>query len=489
MLALLGMSIVFGEGKAVDIGNRKQLFIDDRLIAESSGLTFEVHSPVKQGAILKPELPSEAGRIGPYGSVVRNGDDLLMWYWAMERREGGKGRRSLALARSTDGYRWERPVLDLVERGGSKENNVVPAAGDTVSLNPNGPDEERFVLLRPQSFNDPERGGLYLSFSADGIHWKKDQTRLFPFLPDTQNQVQYDRRLGKWVAYLRVWDPDRRVGRVEIDDVKKPWPYDKTAKTHFIWGKDHPPVPRDEIPTVFATDDLDPKDSDVYTPVVVEYPWAQDVYLMFPSLYQHFPEPKQGGKYANDGLLDIHLAVSRDGIAWHRPSRRPYMPLGRLDEPDSKRLYMFAGMLRTGDTIHHYYGGSQLTHGEYAGDKSLHGTGSVCHATQRLDGFVSVHAGVEGGRLLTHPLIFDGVRLELNLAAAATGSCRVEIRDADGKPIPGFGLDDCDIIRGNAVAWTVTWKGKHDVMALAGSPIQLVIELTNADLYALQFRR
>ena len=472
----------------MDIGDRKQLFIDDRLIGQRHGLTFEMHPPVKHGAVIVPELPSEAGRVGPYGSVVRDGDRLMMWYWAMERRDTQKGRRALCLALSEDGHQWEKPMLGLVERGGSKENNAVPANGDTVSINPNGEAKERFVLLRAEGFGGADKGGLYLSFSGDGIHWRQHKPRLLPLLPDTQNQVQYDRRLGRWVAYVRLWDPDRRVGRIVIDDLKAPWPYDKSATPHYIWGKDHPPVPKREIPTVFATDELDPDDCDVYTPVVVEYPWADDVYLMFPSLYQHFPGPNDGGLYPNDGLLDIHLAVSRDAEHWARPSRRPYLGLGREDEPDSKRLYMFAGMVRTGDTIHHYYGGSQLTHGHYSAVKSLHGTGSVCHATQRLDGFVSLQAGARRGELATAPLVFQGARLELNVATASTGLCRVEIQDDAGHPVDGYALADCHPIRGNSVSHVASWGGKSDVSALAGKSIRLRIELANADLYALQFR-
>ena len=487
--ALVGLSgLAWAQNEAMEIGNRKQLFIDDTLIAEVAGLVFHVHPPVKHGAVILPELPPENGRVGPYGSVLNHHGRLMMWYWAMERRDTEKGRRSMALAYSSDGYAWTKPELNVQERGGSKANNAVSAVGDTVALNPGGPEAEHFVLLQSLYWEDPDRGGMYLSFSADGIHWKPQGERLFPFSPDTQNVLLHDDRIGKWVAYLRLWDPDRRVGRVELDGLTEPWPYDGSKKPHFIWGEEHPPVPRWEIPTVFATDEGDPADSDVYTPIVVKYPWAEDVYLMFPSLYQHFPGPKEGGKYPNDGLLDIHLAVSRDGAAWHRPSRRPYLGLGEAREPDSKRLYMLAGMVRTEDTIHHYYSGYQSTHGEYASEPERHHDGSICHATQRLDGFVSLRAGAETGRFLTRPLVFDGSRLELNLTTAATGLCRVGLCDEGGAPFAGYALEDCETIRGNSVAWGVHWREHEDVSALVGKAIRLQVELTLGDLYALRFR-
>jgi hypothetical protein len=57
--------------------------------------------------------------------------------------------------------------------------------------------------------------------------------------------------------------------------------------------------------------------------------------------------------------------------------------------------------------------------------------------TLRLDGFASVHAPYKGGELLTRPLRFTGKELEINYATSATGSLRVEVQGAAGKPIPG----------------------------------------------------
>ena len=105
----------------------------------------------------------------------------------------------------------------------------------------------------------------------------------------------------------------------------------------------------------------------------------------------------------------------------------------------------------------------------------------------RMDGFASVHASLHGGELLTKPLLFSGDRLEINFATAAGGSLRVEIQDADGKPIPGFTLADCNRQYGDQLDRVVLWKSEHDVGQLAGKPVRLRIELKDADLYSFQF--
>ena len=72
--------------------------------------------------------------------------------------------------------------------------------------------------------------------------------------------------------------------------------------------------------------------------------------------------------------------------------------------------------------------------------------------TLRLDGFASIHAPIAGGELITPPVIFKGSRLSMNFATSAFGSLRVEIQDADGKPIPGFALADSIELYGDTVA-------------------------------------
>jgi hypothetical protein len=108
--------------------------------------------------------------------------------------------------------------------------------------------------------------------------------------------------------------------------------------------------------------------------------------------------------------------------------------------------------------------------------------------TIRVDGFVSVAAKMDGGELLTHPVVFDGGRLVLNFSSSAAGDIRVEMQDANGHALDGFGLHDCDAIYGDDLARTVSWNGADDVSTLSGQPVRLRFALRDADLYSMQFK-
>ena len=124
----------------------------------------------------------------------------------------------------------------------------------------------------------------------------------------------------------------------------------------------------------------------------------------------------------------------------------------------------------------------------YATEGEWHGKGnSLRRYTLRLDGFVSINAPLSGGELLTKPLTFTGNSLSLNFATSAAGDIRVEIQDAAGAPLPGFTLDDSELLFGDSLDRTVTWKNGGDVSRLAGRPIRLRFVLRDADLFSLKF--
>ena len=152
---------------------------------------------------------------------------------------------------------------------------------------------------------------------------------------------------------------------------------------------------------------------------------------------------------------------------------------------------MAPGMVRRGNYLYQYYYSSGHTHdsafvrAEY--EHSAPRMGGIGVVRQRLDGFVSADADHLGGWLETPPVVFQGNRIRLNVDTGAMGTAFVELRDAAGKPLPGFTLQDCEEIGGNYIDQAVYWKGKPDVSTLAGKPVRLYFKLTRAKLYAFEF--
>jgi hypothetical protein len=114
--------------------------------------------------------------------------------------------------------------------------------------------------------------------------------------------------------------------------------------------------------------------------------------------------------------------------------------------------------------------------------------GQPTHHLQRLtlrtDGFVSVNAPYAGGEMTTKPLNFTGDRLVVNFATSAAGDIRVELLDAQGKAIPGYSVEEADLIVGDEIERTVSWKGKSE---LPQGPLRLHFVMKDADLYSIRF--
>ncbi|UCH36305.1 MAG: hypothetical protein JSV65_08105 [Armatimonadota bacterium] len=463
----LAASAGIGEASPVNIGSGKQLFIDDALIASSQGMTLAMNPPRKTGErCIVPDRPWEGYGVCAYNAVVEDEGIYKMWYDAIDN-DGG---RWLCYATSTDGIRWDKPALGIVDFRGSNDNNIVfPPEKRThepgcvfVDTNPKCPPSARYKMVC--SYDGPGGFGTYVGESPDGLHWRLLSDKPSFRGSDTGNVAFWDDRIGRYVAYIRTWTPMRMVGRCEFDDL-------------VDFGKEE---------VVFGYDEQDPPDIDFYTNAAIKYPFAESVYLIFPSAYFHYPEPPVG-KFSNDGPLDIRFAVSRDGVNFTRPDRSPYIGLGTKGSFDDSAMYMTTGLIRSGGEIWQYYIGYDFTHGAYhvATDRFK---GAISRVVQRLDGYVSADAAYGGGELTTVPIIFAGKQLELNVDTGVAGSAQVEILDGEGTPVPGFALADADVIKGNYIARTVTWQGSDDVSALAGKPVQLHFVMRDAKLYAFQFQ-
>ena len=469
----------------IDVGTRKQLLIDNRFIAKSQGVSLRMNPPRKMGAVLEADRPWEAGWVGAYHGVAEDDGIYKMWYNATS--ENGRNGR-LCYATSSDGVHWEKPSLDLVELAGSRDNNLVlgKSAEGAVYLDPIAPPEARFKLLVWRSvLGTSNHDGMLLVTSPDGLHWTKEYPVL-PAVSDTQSEVFWDDRINKYVSYLRAYPPhdlQRAMVRCEIpkQDILKPWPYSSATEPVVI--STIPRISTENLPLVIARDEKDPRHSSVYTPGVHKYPWAENAYFAFPSFFRHtVPDEAKPGDVPDSGVLQTQLLVSRNGISWARPDRRPYVPLGLVGEPDSHGIYMGMGMLRRGNWLYMYYGGFASGHEDPVYDDS-----ALMLVTQRLDGFLSVEALWDGGEFTTPPLNVEGRRLQVNIETSVLGSLHVEVQDSAGSSIDGYTANDCDTIITNDVARTVTWRGKEDLPVNISDPVRLRFALRNAKLYAFQF--
>ncbi len=110
---------------------------------------------------------------------------------------------------------------------------------------------------------------------------------------------------------------------------------------------------------------------------------------------------------------------------------------------------------------------------------------SVQHSLQQFD---ATNGGFGGAPKFPHPMQFEGSELELNYSTWAVGSVRVEIQDADGNALPGYGLEDCPKKFGDEIEGIMTWNGGAGLGDLAGTPVRLRVALKDADLYAFRFR-
>ncbi len=106
-------------------------------------------------------------------------------------------------------------------------------------------------------------------------------------------------------------------------------------------------------------------------------------------------------------------------------------------------------------------------------------------ATLPVDGFVSLRAGVEVGTLTMKTIGLPGGALFVN--AEVKGSLRVEIRDADGHPLPGFSLGDCLPILSGGRSQAIRWVPGPGLDTLRGKAAKIHFELRQGDLYAFWF--
>ncbi|MBS3777522.1 MAG: hypothetical protein KGY70_20180 [Bacteroidales bacterium] len=452
-ICIAGLQV--SDQKTIHIGNRRELFVDDYLIDKMNGAELRLHHPTPREVCLVTDEPWEGNTCG-YFTIFQD-DSLYRMYYRGSHSGEPEHREVTCYAESKDGIHWKKPNLGLHEFNGSKANNIIWDSLGTHNFtpfkdqNPDAKPEAKYKALA----RGKEEGqhGLFAFQSPDGIHWSlmSDEPVITKGAFDSQN--------------LAFWDPVRKEYREYHRDFKEGIRDIRTAASDdFLHWSDpqwleYPGAAKEHL----------------YTNQIMPYYRAPHILLGFPTRYLGDRGSLTEGLFMSS--LD-RRTFKRRPEAFIRPGLLP----GKWQ---NRSNYIWWGLVETESP---YPGGADqlslyVNEGYYEGKSSR-----IRRYTLRIDGFVSLSAPMEGGEMVTKPVIFSGDQLEINFSTSAAGSLKVELQDENGKPIPGFTLDDCPEIYGDAIERTVEWNSNADLSKLAGKPVRMRFVLKDADLYSFRFQ-
>ena len=495
---LLGLFAVdLSAAEPVEIGSRRELFVDTLLVEDISGKArLQMHHPVPREEAIRFDADWEGSGSG-YHTVFQDGDLYRMYYRGLHlavsqgKLNQGTHPAYICYAESTDGIHWTKPELGLFEHNGSKANNIVLVGKGThnftpfLDTNPECPAESKYKGIGGLQ----NEGGLFAFHSPDGIHWSlmREEPIITKGAFDSQNLAFWDTHQQQYRAYYRIftagvtnekeWKPaGNRAIRTGVSEDFLNW-----SKGDDLTYLDSPP-------------------EQLYTNQIKPYYRAPHILIGFPARYVD-----RGWTVATRGLPQLEnrelrassqqrygtaiteglLMASRDGVkfkrwneAWLRPG------ISRPGVWQYAQQFIAWHIVETASALD----GAPPELSIYATEDYWHGRGAKLRRySLRLDGFVSIHGDYAGGIVETVPVTFTGSRLLLNYSTSAAGGIRIALVDPDGKPYPGFSLEQSDVLFGDSIEQQFHWKGDPDLAALAGKPVRLRFELKDADVFAFQF--
>lgn len=436
------------------------------------GVRLKVHCvSAEPEPVIRSEHPWENAMVGAYCTVLKDDGRYRCWYEPYYLKDDKLAQSGIAYAESDDGITWRKPKLGLFKFDGSTANNLVDmgtrgwAHGQSVMKDPSAPSEARYKMVSCGC--DKERS-IATAVSPDGLRWTWVEPILNANNSDTQNILHWNPDTKRYVLYTR--QSDGVMHRRGVNRSESP-----------TFGNFPPSVP------VFESSPLDPPDWDVYCNAYSPWPGATHAHVMRPTIYGH----------AGDNVT-VHLATSRDEIVWHRPlGREPWLIPAAAPRPRMESVYACAGIVPTGTGEWSTYAGAIRkghNHPEKGYGRALPDEGML-RIPMREDGFMSLSA--EGhGQFWTVPFRLNVESLSVNANVRYSGYLKCEVLEAGlgetgeavtiGRPIPGYTLEDCEAVTGDAIRAALNWRGGA-LAALKGRSVRLRFSLFKADLYALRF--
>jgi hypothetical protein len=468
------------------------------------GIRLEAVKAEVIGPMLPQDQPWELGYLMYVNTILVEDGKYRMWYTVVPDDFRYKKMDFdhdvgwvLCYAESDDGFNWTKPNLGLTDFEGHPTNWVYGRhlspnafASGAVFKDPSAPPEERYKLIyrgeerhddmaafierqhaRFGDDMDPKSAGgkpgkpgtcavTAGAVSADGIHWKPLEEPVMMYCSDQMNVAMWDDSIQKYVGYFRMERAGRRsVGRSETADFRE-------------WSTPYPCL---EVPLHWHPS------TDIMHCPVLKYPGTDDVYIMLATLF-----------HRNSDNRDVHFAVSADGLYWNW---LPGETMATRTEgvnwiyDDIEAGYGIVPLPgdRIGIPVVAYEFPYKYPRNLTSGERKEKPLGEAGYATWKKDRLCAVVAD-DRGEFTTHKMVVGGSQLSLNLATYGHGGyVSVEVRDAKGKPVPGYTFAESDPISGDELDQRVTWDGKANFGDLIGQTVSLKVRMHMARLFAFQF--
>lgn len=459
--------------KAIEIGQRVEMFVDRYLIDRMEGAYLKLNPPERKEIVLKMDQPWEGPGSGIYSCVFKDGDKYRMYYRgtfdiSSDKSDG----QACCYAESVDGIHWERPKLGMHEFEGSMDNNILMLGKISHNFSPfldRNPDAAPGEKYKAVAGYAPE--GLFGFVSEDGIHFNLMQEG--PILQkgafDSHNLAFWDPNRGEYLCYSRYFASTQEPNIEAPEDAAI---YLGIRAIQHSTSQDFRGWTRPEPNQYAAGVQLE----HFYTNATLPCPGAEHMYVSFPMRFM--PERQKVADHPKVGVSDNVFMSSRDGMTWDRSFMEAWMRPGLDPHNWTQRSLIPAwGILET----------SPMEFSMYVNEHYMWDDCHIRRVTVPRHRFASVHGDYAGAVFTTKPIVAGGSSLMLNYATSAPGSVRVGIIDETGWPAAGFSAEDCDVIYGDELEYTVTWRGKSDLSKFLGKPIRFKFELKDADVFALRF--
>jgi len=460
-------------------GPWRRLFLDATVVEEQQHVERVFHAVEKHPAnpVLVKDKAWEGSGPYLYGTVLRDGGKLRMWY----HHQTPQGCWN-SYAESADGLVWAKPAVGLIDFNGSTQNNLFATRSLNLSEKPphdRGQCHNPSVIFQPWQRDPQRRYALYgfsyefyvprVAFSPDGLSWTFEPLFDGKGLFDSGDVVNFfhDSYRGQYVA---TWKSGTTRGRaVGI----------ATSPDGLAWSK---PV----AGAVMFADDLDPDATQIYGMPVFPY---QGHYLGLPWIYHaRWPKVRPAtdaelplAEKTSPCTMDVQFAWSRDLVHWNRtPAREPFIPLGGPAEFDASMVFSARAPVVVDDKLYFYYGGFTLPHNRGAPPNQA----AIGLGVLRLDGFCSMQAGAEEGSLVTREENLETPGVTINARTRQGGEIVAEIVDASGTPLAGFTRKDCMPFHGDDVRHVLRWGTSSFTSEQRGLGKRLRFFLKEANLYS-----